>query len=105
MECHKNLVGPQVRKLRYQRGLKQKELAARLERLGWQIDRAGVSKIESRLMKVSDFQQIYLAHALKVGLLDLFPKIDPRESVPSALQRLMTRRGAWIASNLEPNCT
>lgn len=92
MECYKNIVGPQVRKLRYKRGLKQKELAAKLERLGWPIDRAGVSKIESGLMKVSDFQQVYLAHALKAGLLDLFPTIEAKESVPEALQRLMTRK-------------
>ncbi len=91
MECHKNIVGPQVRRLRYQRGLKQKELAAKLERLGWRIDRAGVSKIEARLMKVSDFQQMYLAHALKVGLLDLFPKLSAGETVPAALLRLLPR--------------
>ena len=85
MECYKNIVGPQVRRLRYQRGLKQKELAAKLERIGWQIDRAGVSKIEARLMKVSDFQQLYLAQCLKVGLLDLFPKVQSGESVPVRL--------------------
>jgi transcriptional regulator with XRE-family HTH domain len=28
---YKNIVGPRVRKIRYQRGLKQKELAAKLE--------------------------------------------------------------------------
>ena len=92
MECYKNIVGPQVRRLRYQRGLKQKELAAKLERIGWPIDRAGVSKIEARLMKVSDFQQLYLAHVLKVGLLDLFPKIGAGESVPAALQRLLAMK-------------
>jgi transcriptional regulator with XRE-family HTH domain len=92
MECYKNIVGPQVRRLRYQRGLKQKDLAARLERLGWPIDRAGVSKIEARLMKVSDFQQLYLARALRVGLLDLFPKIDAGETVAASLERMMKRK-------------
>lgn len=101
MECYKNIVGPQVRRLRYQRGLKQKELAAKLERLGWQIDRAGVSKIEARLMKVSDFQQLYLAHVLKVGLLDLFPKINAGESVQAALQRLMARKRRMTRPDLD----
>ncbi len=92
MECYKNIIGPQVRRLRYKRGLKQRELAAKLERIGWQIDRAGVAKIEARLMKVSDFQQLYLAHVLKVGILDLFPKVEAGEPVPAALQRLLAMK-------------
>lgn len=92
MECCKNIVGPQVRRLRYQRGLKQKHLAAKLERLGWRNYRAGVSKIEARLMKVSDFQQVYLAHVLKAGLLELFPTVGAGESVPAALQRLLAMK-------------
>ena len=56
---HKNVVGLQVRKRRYNLGLKQPDLAARLQVPGWEIDRAGVSKIESQLIWVSDFQMLY----------------------------------------------
>jgi transcriptional regulator with XRE-family HTH domain len=70
---HKNLVGPQVRKLRYQRGWKQKDLAAKLQILGWDIDRASVSKIESQLVWVGDFEMFYLAAALRVDVKELFP--------------------------------
>ena len=63
---HKNVVGPQVRKRRYNLGLKQDELAARLQVVGWEIDRAGVSKLESQLIWVSDFQMLYLGEALKI---------------------------------------
>jgi transcriptional regulator with XRE-family HTH domain len=74
---HKNLVGPQVRKLRYQRGWKQKDLAAKLQILGWDIDRASVSKIESQLVWVGDFEMFYLAEALRVDVKQLFPTLTP----------------------------
>ena len=74
---HKNLVGPQVRKLRYQRGWKQKELAAKLQILGWDIERGSVSKIEAQLVWVGDFEMFYLAGALQVEVNALFPAFDP----------------------------
>ena len=74
---HKNVVGPQVRKRRYNLGLKQDELAARLQVVGWEIDRAGVSKLESQLIWVSDFQMLYLGEALKIPPMELLPKLDP----------------------------
>ena len=74
---HKNLVGPQVRKLRYQHGWKQKDLAAKLQILGWDIDRASVSKIESQLVWVGDFEMFYLAEALRVDVKQLFPTLTP----------------------------
>ena len=57
MAKYKNVVGPQVRRIRCGLKPKQRDLAARLEVAGWQIDRAGVSKIESRLVRVSDCRQ------------------------------------------------
>lgn len=89
MERYKNIVGQQVRKIRYQRGLKQKELAAKLEVAGWRIDRAGVAKIESRLVRVSDYQQIYLARVLNVTLEQLFPPIPPNERVDQTVRLLL----------------
>lgn len=92
VERYKNIVGPQVRKIRYQRGLKQRELAAKLEVAGWRIDRAGVAKIETRLVKVSDYQQIYLARVLHVTLAELFPLISPNERVDHTIQILLSRK-------------
>jgi transcriptional regulator with XRE-family HTH domain len=89
VERYKNIVGQQVRKIRYQRGLKQRELAAKLEVAGWRIDRAGVAKIESRLVKVSDYQQIYLARVLQVTLAELFPPIPANEQVGQTIQALL----------------
>ena len=75
MAQYKNVVGPQVRRIRYGLKLRQRDLAARLEVAGWQIDRAGVSKIESRLVRVSDYRQFYLAYALGVSVMDLLPRV------------------------------
>ena len=92
MAKYKNVVGPQVRYIRCGLKLRQRDLAARLEVAGWQIDRAGVSKIESRLVRVSDYRQFYLAHALGVGVLDLLPTIDPKQPIGLAVSSLMARR-------------
>jgi transcriptional regulator with XRE-family HTH domain len=68
-----NIVGPQVRKLRYQQGLTQEALAARCGVRGWDLSRATLSKIEAQLRCVTDAELETLADALKVGLDDLFP--------------------------------
>ncbi len=49
VKSKKNIVGPQVRMLRHRLGLKQKDLAARLQILGWDIESGSVSKIECQI--------------------------------------------------------
>src|ERR1051326_7132192 len=44
-----NIVGPQIRKLRYQQNLTQEQLAARCGIRGWDISRATLSKIEAQI--------------------------------------------------------
>ena len=44
-----NVVGAQVRKLRYQKGMTQEMLAARCGVLGWDLSRSTLSKIEAGL--------------------------------------------------------
>ena len=70
---HQNLVGPVVRKLRMAAGLSQEALAARLQVAGWDLTRAGLSKIEARLRRVNDAELLMLAKVLKVGVADLYP--------------------------------
>ena len=92
MAQNKNIIGPQIRRIRCQRKLTQKALAAKLQLAGWWIDRAGVSKIEGGLIRVNDYRQLYLARVLCVGLADLFPAIDPREPIDGAVNELMKKR-------------
>jgi len=85
---HKNLVGPQVRKIRYQRGMKQKDLAAKLQILGWDIDRVSVSKIEAQLVWVGDFELFYLAAALRVEVVQLLPPVEAGKTVHANIVKL-----------------
>ncbi len=81
-----NVVGPQIRKLRYLKGWSQSRLAIQLQLLGLDKDRVGVAKIESRLVHVNDFQMLYLSEALGVPVPELFPKVQgaktAKEMVP-----------------------
>lgn len=90
---HKNVVGPQVRKRRYCLGLNQADLAARLQIAGWEIDRAGVSKIESQLIWVSDFQMIYLSEALLISVTELLPKLEPGRRLCDNIAKLRMKGG------------
>ena len=73
-----NIVGPVIRKLRMDAGLSQDALAARLQVAGWDLSRAGLSKIEARLRRVNDAELLVLARVLKCGVEDLYPK-RPRD--------------------------
>ena len=72
MAGEQNAVGAVVRKLRVGRGLTQEQLAARLQVLGLDLNRAGLSKIEARLRCVTDLELPVLALALKVEITDLY---------------------------------
>ena len=73
MAKRQNIVGPQIRKLRYQRGLKQEDLAARCGVRGWDLSRATLSKIEAQLRCVIDSELEILAEALQVEIPSLYP--------------------------------
>ena len=67
-----NIVGTQVRRFRYERGLSQPALAAKCQRLGWDISRDTIAKIEAHKRWVGDFELVYLARSLGVSLDALF---------------------------------
>ncbi|AHF89778.1 transcriptional regulator [Opitutaceae bacterium TAV5] len=72
MRASKNIVGPTVRRLRDAQNLSQTELAARCQRLGWDISRDTIAKIEGGSRWVGDFELVPLAKALKANIQDLF---------------------------------
>jgi hypothetical protein len=67
-------------------------LAAKLQLLGWDIDRVGVAKIESRLVHVDDYELLYFSKVFNVGFADLFPAIDPSRRIHEVLTELMQRK-------------
>lgn len=96
MKCL-NMVGPQIRKLRYVCGWSQNKLATKLQILGWDIDRGGVAKIESRLVHVDDYELLYFSEVFEVDLMDLFPKIDPSKPLHDVVTQSMRRTPAKSA--------
>jgi transcriptional regulator with XRE-family HTH domain len=68
-----NIIGPQLRRIRYQQGLTQPALTAKCQLIGWEISREGIAKIESQLRSVSDIEVMKLAKALRVHFSVLFP--------------------------------
>ena len=69
----RNVVGPQVRRLRYARQWTQEECALRLQLQGLDWDRTALAKVEARIKKVSDAELFVLARTLRTALDGLFP--------------------------------
>lgn len=74
MSRPRNLVGPNLRKVRSSRDLSQAGLAAACQRLGWDASRDMIAKIEGQTRWVSDAEWVFLARALKVSLEELLPR-------------------------------
>jgi len=64
----KNVVGKQVRQSRLRKKLTQDQLSAKLARLGCQIDRARISKIETGSRCVYDYELKALGKALNTSI-------------------------------------
>jgi transcriptional regulator with XRE-family HTH domain len=73
MKHRKNIVGPNVRRLRNNQDISQEKLAAKCQLIGWDISREGIAKIESQVRGVSDIEILKLAKALRVHFSVLFP--------------------------------
>jgi len=73
MPTAQNIVGPEIRKLRFQKGWTQGVLAARCSRAGWDVSENIIAKIEARIRCVTDEEIVRLAAALEVGIEELFP--------------------------------
>ena len=73
---HLNVIGPQLRRLRYERGLSQPDFAALCQRKGWDIGRDTVANIEGQRRWVADFELLLLARALKVPVDALLPALS-----------------------------
>ncbi len=69
-----NLIGPQVKKWRANKGWSQEVLAAKLQLRGWSISRDSLASLELRRRRVPDCEMLFLARVLGVALEDLFPR-------------------------------
>ena len=71
---HRNIIGKQLKlaRLSSKPRITQNELAARLQTLGIAIDRTMLSKIESGIRPVYDYEANALAQALRIPIAHLF---------------------------------
>lgn len=87
-----NIVGPQIRKARYQLSLSQEQLAARCQLLGLDISRSSLAQIEIRVRFVSDEELLVLASILNVTTDDLYPG-DIKKRLAARLSKLTPSPG------------
>jgi transcriptional regulator with XRE-family HTH domain len=72
-----NLIRRQVRKLRERNGWTQEDFAVKLQLAGWHnATRSTVSKIEGGSLGVAEYDLLFIAAALRVHFIHLFPEID-----------------------------
>ena len=74
---HRNIIGPQIRKLRYQRGWSQEQLTAKLQLEGLDVSRASLGRIENGQQAVYDFEILAFCHVFHVDEQALHPNFDP----------------------------
>ena len=79
----KNIVGPQIRKLRYARGWSQNRLAMQLQLNGLDMSRDVLAQMESQRHCIRDRHIPCFASALKVELSDLFVGLKEENAVPA----------------------
>ncbi len=84
-----NIIGAQIRKLRYNRGWSQAKLAVQLQLKGLDVGREIIAQIEGQTHCVRDRDLPYFARVFEVGLSDLFPEIPPDKPVHDTLTKLL----------------
>jgi hypothetical protein len=67
-------------------------LAARCEVLGWELSRGTLAKIEARVRCITDQELATLALALRINILDLYPK-DTATALKRHLAADMEKKG------------
>lgn len=65
----RNIVGARVELRRRELGLKQKELLAKLQIMGIELNASGLSKLEGQIRSVPDYEVLVLAEVLDVSVL------------------------------------
>ena len=73
----RNVIGPQVRRLRCQRGWSQEQLTAKLQLEGLDISRSSIAKIENGQQAVFDYEVLAFSHLFNVSEETLHPSLDP----------------------------
>ena len=84
-----NIVGGQIRRLRYNRGWSQAQLAVQLQLKGLDVGREVVAQIEGQTHCVKDRDLPYFARVFQVGIPELFPDLQPDKPIHDTITRLL----------------
>ena len=83
-----NLIRQQVVKLRRRHGWTQEEFAVQLQLAGWHnATRSTVSKIEGGSLCIADYDVLFVAAALRVHFVHLYPPIDWKHSMDETVHQ------------------
>ena len=91
-EAFCNIVGPQIRRLRYNRGWSQAKFAFRLQLAGLDISRESLAKVEGQIHTVLDHELPFYATALGVGIEQLYPPFPSGKPIHDVVVQLRSRR-------------
>ena len=67
-----NMVGKNIERLRKERGYKQKEMIAKIQTMGCDINPTSYSKLEGQLRSATDFEIFVVSKILGVAMEELF---------------------------------
>jgi transcriptional regulator with XRE-family HTH domain len=76
-----NLIGDRVRKLREARNLTQDQVAGACQRVGWDVSRVTIAKIETGVRVVNDGEIVVLASVLQCTPGDILNPIKVSKAV------------------------
>lgn len=76
----RNIVGARVEEIRKEQGMKQKELLAKLQTRGIDMNSSGMSKLEGQVRYVADYELAAIADILGVSVDRLLGRVEAHES-------------------------
>ena len=74
MEVPRNIVGPQIMRLRSAKGWSQEQMATACQVDGWDVSRGVIARMEGGVRWVADFELIRIAAILQVKVRELYPE-------------------------------
>ncbi|MEK7954288.1 helix-turn-helix domain-containing protein [Luteolibacter soli] len=81
-----NIIGERVKARREARNWTQDHLAAACQRLGWDISRVTLAKVETGMRRVGDGEVVVLAAALRCKASDLLDKVPLKLAMKTVRQ-------------------
>ena len=103
-DTHLNVIEPEIRRIRKQRGWSQSKLGLHLQSVGWNISRSGLAKIECRIMLVGGFELLNFVQALGVGIGELFPRNSMKAPFQTVIAKLSRASGGCAVAHVGVTC-